>query len=234
MADTLEQQIERDAQFASNVSHELRSPLMTIMASLEILKARREGLDDRAQVALELLDSDLARFRQLVEDLLEISRYDVGAGTLELDHIHLVEFLNRVAEQVDDSPVPIIHDPELSEVVVEVDKRRLSRVVTNLLQNATNYAGGASEIVVSRRGDSIEISVLDRGPGVPVTERQTIFARFARGAEGGRRGGGTGTGLGLAIVAEHVRLHGGRVRVDDRADGEPGAVFVVELPGVVR
>ena len=69
--------------------------------------------------------------------------------------------------------------------------------------------------------------------GVPVDERQLIFGRFARGSEGGRRGAGTGTGLGLALVAEHVRLHGGRVRVDDRPDGLPGARFVVELPVVV-
>jgi signal transduction histidine kinase len=234
MAENLEQQIERDAQFASNVSHELRSPLMTIMASLEVLKSRKAELDEKSQVALDLLDSDLARFRQLVEDLLEISRYDVSAGTLEVDHIGLIEFLTRVAEQVDDSSVPVVHDPDIADLVVEVDKRRLSRVVTNLLQNASNYAGGATEIMVSKVGDGIEIAVQDRGPGVPLAERQTIFDRFARGAEGGRRGYGTGTGLGLALVAEHVRLHGGRVRVTDRGDGEAGACFVVELPGVIR
>ena len=233
MAANLEQRIDRDAQFASNVSHELRSPLMTIMASVEILKSRRLELDTKSQTALELLDSDLARFRQLVEDLLEISRYDVGAGTLELDHIHVVEFVTRVAAQVEHSTGPVIFEPGLEDLLVEVDKRRLSRVLTNLLENAANYAGGATGIEVRRVGSGVEIAIEDDGPGVPPTERQLIFGRFARGSEGGRRGYGTGTGLGLALVAEHVRLHGGRVRVDDRPDGLTGACFVVELPGVV-
>ena len=70
----------------------------------------------------------------------------------------------------------------------------------------------------------------DHGPGVPPEERQLVFERFSRGGGAGRRGMGEGAGLGLALVDEHVRLHGGRVWVEDRADGEPGARFVIELP----
>ena len=233
MASNLEERIERDARFASDVSHELRSPLMTIMASAEVLGGRRDELSERSITALDLLQSDLQRFRQLVEDLLEISRYDTSGGRIEPDYFGIAEFVRRAAAEAGYPLVPVAHAPEISETVVSADKRRLGRVITNLLQNAANYGGGATGIELRQYDDVIEIAVEDSGPGVPVDERQLIFGRFARGSEGGRRGAGTGTGLGLALVAEHVRLHGGRVRVDDRPDGEPGARFVVELPVVV-
>ena len=76
----------------------------------------------------------------------------------------------------------------------------------------------------------MHIAVEDHGPGVPIEERNLIFERFARGGSSGRRGLGEGAGLGLALVDEHVRLHGGRVWVEDRRDGEEGARFVIELP----
>lgn len=233
MAANLEERIERDAQFASDVSHELRSPLMTIMASVEVLNSRRDDLPDRQQMALDLLTSDLERFRQLVGDLLEISRYDVGAQSLDLDEFGIVEFVRRVAAEAEHTAIPVIAATELETTVVAADKRRLARVIANLLDNARYYAGGATAIEVTVFGDTVEVAVEDAGPGVPEEERAVIFARFARGSEGGRRGAGTGTGLGLALVSEHVRLHGGRVRVDDRPDGRSGARFVVSLPIVL-
>lgn len=230
MASNLEERIERDAQFASDVSHELRSPLMTIMASVEVLNSRRDHLPERQQVALDLLTSDLERFRQLVGDLLEISRYDVGAQSLDLDEFGIVEFVRRVAAEAEHTDIPVLAAPELETTVVAADKRRLARIIANLLDNARYYAGGATSIEVTVLGDTVEIAVEDAGPGVPDEERNVIFARFARGSEGGRRGAGTGTGLGLALVAEHVRLHGGRVHVESRPDGAGGARFVVSLP----
>ena len=89
MANTLEQRIEADAKFASNVSHELRSPLTTIMASIEVLNGNADSLDENSKLALDLLNEDLERFKQLVEDLLEISRYDVGANALTLEDFSL-------------------------------------------------------------------------------------------------------------------------------------------------
>ena len=82
MAQALQDRIERDARFASDVSHELRSPLMTLAASVEVLENRRDELPERAQTALDLLSADVDRFQQLVEDLLEISRFDAGAVKL--------------------------------------------------------------------------------------------------------------------------------------------------------
>ena len=78
--------------------------------------------------------------------------------------------------------------------------------------------------------EDVQIAVEDHGPGVPPEERLLIFERFARGVSAGRRGSSEGAGLGLALVDEHVRVHGGRVWVDDRSDGKEGARFVIELP----
>jgi signal transduction histidine kinase len=232
MADALQERIERDARFASDVSHELRSPLMTITTSVEILKSREDGLPERSRIALNLLSDDIHRFRQLVEDLLEMSRYGVGAITLEQEDFDAVTLVRQVARAGGYADIPIVTDAD--HIVVEGDKRRLGRVVANLLDNAAKYAGGPTAVRLERLGMDLRIVVEDRGPGVPPEERLVIFDRFARGSEGGRRGAGTGTGLGLALVNEHVRLHGGQVWVEDRDDGQAGAAFVVELPGVAR
>lgn len=232
MAGALQERIERDTRFASDVSHELRSPLTTLAASVEVLKTRRDDLPERGQMALDLLDSDIGRFTQLVADLLEISRFDAGAATLELEDVRISQLvLNAVGSH--SGSVPVTVSANAAAAVVDVDKRRLSRVIANLLENAARYGGGATGVEVHVEGDMVQIVVEDRGEGVPVEERERIFERFARATTAaGSRGSGEGTGLGLALVREHVRLHGGRVWVGDRLDGEPGARFVVELPVV--
>jgi signal transduction histidine kinase len=231
MATALQDRIERDARFASDVSHELRSPLMTLSAAVDILETRREELPERAQAALDLLSAEVGRFSQLVEDLLEISRYDAGAVRLELDEIRLAEFIMQaVRASGNGANVPVELDSELAGVVVQADKRRLARVVTNLLDNARKYADGATGVSMRRVDEGVQIAVEDDGPGIPDDERDVIFERFARGGGAGRRGSGDGVGLGLALVAEHVRLHGGRVWVEDRGEDVAGARFVVELP----
>ena len=227
MADALQERIERDARFASDVSHELRSPLTTLAASLEVLEGRRTELPERSQRALDLMAADVKRFQHLVEDLLEISRYDAGAAELALEDVRLGELLEHAV------PTPGLNgvldiEPEAGRTVVRADKRRLERVVTNLLTNAERYGGGAIRVGVTRADGVVRVEVDDAGPGVPEAERERIFERFARGAAAGRRTGSEGVGLGLSLVAEHVRLHGGRVWAEERPGG--GARFVVELP----
>ena len=107
MARSLEDRIERDARFASEVSHELRSPLMTLNASVEVLNNNRDSMTERNQTALDLLTDDVTRFTALVEDLLEISRYDVGTASLRAEPIDLVEF---VRQSVDHSPYDVVID----------------------------------------------------------------------------------------------------------------------------
>jgi two-component system sensor histidine kinase MtrB len=223
MARALEQRIDRDTRFASDVSHELRSPLMTLAASIQVHAARS---------AVDLMDADVARFHQLVDDLLEISRFDAGVARLALDEVHLSELVRQAVETSTDEPVPVVIEPSVDGLVVRADKRRLVRVIANLLDNARKYAGGATSVMVHRPDDRrVQIAVEDAGPGVPEEERYVVFDRFARGRAGSHRASaGDGVGLGLSLVSEHVALHGGRVWVEDRDDGEAGARFVVELP----
>jgi signal transduction histidine kinase len=231
MAQALEDRIERDARFASEVSHELRSPLMTLAASVEVLENSSGDLPERSRTALLLLSADVSRLQQLVEDLLEISRFDVGAIKLHLEEVLVAEMVIQ-AVSVLGRRVPVRYDPEVGDMVVRVDKRRFGRVIANLLDNAERYAGGATAVTVEAADDQVQIAVEDKGPGVREGERDIIFDRFSRGSAGGNRAADSGVGLGLALVDEHVRLHGGHVWVEDRPDGEPGARFVVELPVV--
>jgi two-component system, OmpR family, sensor histidine kinase MtrB len=230
MAQALQDRIERDARFASDVSHELRSPLMTLAASIEVMNNQRDEMPERARAALDLMVADIERFQQLVGDLLEISRFDAGVVRLELEEVHLAELVMQAVSFSSERDVPVELDADLAGVVVEADKRRLVRVIANLLDNAAKYGDGASSVSLRRAGGGVQIAVEDRGPGVPVEDRTLIFDRFSRGVSAGRRSASEGVGLGLSLVAEHVNLHGGEVWVEDRADGEPGARFVVQLP----
>ena len=235
MATALENRIERDARFASDVSHELRSPLMTLSASVEVMDARRAEMPERAQAALDLLKSDVVRFQGLVEDLLEISRFDAGAVRLNLEELLVAEFV-RQAVRISSLPATDVDVSERSEMVlINGDRRRLARVVANLIDNARLHGDGNPEVAIrvvdakSQPVTKVRISVEDHGAGVPEAERSLIFERFARGGVAGRRAGNDGAGLGLSLVEEHVRMHRGRVWVEGRLDGEPGARFVIEL-----
>lgn len=231
MAQVLEERIEQDNRFASDVSHELRSPLMTLSASIEVLSSRRDEMPDAsAQAAVDLMVADVARFKQLVEDLLEISRFDAGAARLDLSELRPGELITQAVAWSQSPDVPIELDSQLAGVLIRADKRRLVRVVTNLLDNARKYGGGPTRVEVRKVPVGIQIAVEDNGPGVPTDERELIFDRFSRGAGSSRRAGSEGVGLGLSLVAEHVALHKGRVWVEDRPDGEEGARFVIELP----
>lgn len=235
MASNLENRIEQDARFTSDVSHELRSPITTLTASMGVLEARRDDIPEGpARSAVDLMAADLQRFQQLVEDLLEISRYDAGAIRLELSEIQIVELVRAVlANKHLDIPVDI--EPGLEQAMVRVDKRRLSQVISNLLDNAVKYGDGPTRVEISSVEDRLRIAVEDAGPGVPEADREVIFDRFSRGSAAGRRSSGsTGVGLGLALITEHLQLQGGEVWVEDRPDGHTGARFVVELDGSVQ
>jgi signal transduction histidine kinase len=230
MAGALQARIERDARFASDVSHELRSPLTTLATTVGVLAARREELPERARAALDLLTADVERFQRLVEDLLEISRYDAGVADLHLEDVHLTELVMRAVASVGGPPVELGPGAIGDGLAIQVDKRRMTQVIKNLVENAARYGGGATRVIVDAGHYVARVAVDDEGPGVAPTEREAIFERFFRGsAAGQRRGGGQGSGLGLSLVSEHVRLHGGRVWVEDNPAGT-GARFIVEIP----
>ncbi len=237
MVDQLQVRIEREAQFNSDVSHELRSPLTTLAASLDVLEADRDKLPPRAQRALQLLGDDLRRFQRMVGDLLEMSRADAGGGDVFIEEVNVSELVQRSVDAGLRALTPngaapvVVTAPEVRALHVGVDKRRFERVMANLLENAANYGGGATRITVDLDPDEptiVQIGVEDAGPGINPLERNRVFERFYRVTDSGRRGTGTGTGLGLELVAEHVRLMDGRAWVEASPDG--GARFVVALP----
>ena len=228
MVGALEERIKRDARFASDVSHELRSPLTTVQATVELLEASRASLPPDSRRALDLLSAEIHRFSDMVQDLLEISRFDAGAANLDLEELPLDDLVVNTVSAYSRDEVPVTVTPEASGTWLMGDRRRLQRVLVNLLDNARAHAGGAVGVRVDRHGDEAEVAVEDVGPGVQAAERGAIFDRFYRGAAAGRRSGSTGTGLGLALVAEHVKAHHGNVEVTDRPGG--GARFIVRLP----
>ncbi|GAA3231000.1 HAMP domain-containing sensor histidine kinase [Pseudonocardia petroleophila] len=229
-AEALENRVRRDARFAADVSHELRSPLTTMANAAEVLVRRRGEISGVAGRALDLLLGETGRFQRMVVDLLEISGDRDDGPSESVDLVDLVDLVDHVVG-VRASARPVVESADPAPIV-QGDRRRLDRVVANLLDNADRYGGGPVRVAVLRRGGQARVEVDDAGPGVAEQYREVVFERFARGAEAGRRGGDGGSGLGLALVAQHVRYHGGAVWVEDRPGG--GARFVVELPEAPR
>jgi len=227
MVDAVQMRIARDARFASDVSHELRTPLTTLATSLSVLDRNTAGWTSSQRQALELMRSEMKAFHKLVEDLLEISRADAGATTPVIDDVLAAEFLSRLGAAICPA-TPIDISADAVSAYVGIDKRRMERVFSNLVENANRYAGGVVRIGLCRSaGGGVRFEVDDAGPGIPLPDRTRIFDRFSRGS-GGRRAEGSGVGLGLALVAEHVALHGGTVSVEARPGG--GSRFAIELP----
>ena len=218
----LQHRVIADARFAADVGHELRTPLMTMLNSVQLIKNRENQLPPDVREPLDLLSGDLRRFRTLVVDLLEISRHDAGED-LVLARAEIGQLVRLAADGALQRPVTTV-DASVSGLVLAVDRRRLERAIVNLVGNAETHGGGCVLVHVSRVGSAVRIEVDDRGPGVPEARRPLVFDRFSRGPNVET----TGVGLGLAIVQRHVAAHGGAVTVESRPGG--GARFVIELP----
>ncbi|WP_421119738.1 ATP-binding protein [Aquihabitans daechungensis] len=230
MAGALEERIEREARFAADVSHELRSPLTAVAASVEIIGRRREQLPPQVSEAYTVLAEKVETFQRMVLDLLEISQLDAGTATVADDLIDLHHLLPRLLARYGAEGATVTFQDD-APTRVSGDRRRLAQAFGNIVENAGRYAGGTTAVTVSAAAPGmVRLTFDDRGPGVPADERDAIFGRFARGEAGKGAGAGSGTGLGLSLVVEHLRLHHGRVWVEDGPAG--GARFVIELPAV--
>jgi signal transduction histidine kinase len=234
MADAVQQRIEREQRFASDVSHELRSPVTALGAAVDVLVSRREDFSERNKEAIDILASQVKRFDRTVVDLLELSRLDAGAGEDNVDSVHLVDLVTRIMsrhsfDQVDFvQTIPMLKDSSDLDDSVTIDRRRVERILLNLLENARDHGGGATRVVLSCVDDYFVLSVEDSGQGIALSERSRIFERFARGTAARLS---TGSGLGLAIVQEHARSLGGSAHVENSSTG--GAKFVVTIKRTV-
>ena len=239
MAESLQDQIQRmenlsrlQRRFVSDVSHELRTPLTTIRMASEVLYASREGLDPGAARSAELLTAQLDRFEALLADLLEMSRFDAGAALLDAESRDLRDVVVLVIDQA----VPIAAKRGVwleatlpgESTVVDIDPRRVERILRNLVVNAIEHAEERPvEVRVGADSRAVAVTVRDHGVGMTREEAQHVFDRFWRADVARARSTG-GTGLGLAISIEDAHLHGGWLE----AWGRPGhgANFRLTLP----
>ena len=227
MLDELDERIERERRFASDVSHEIRGPVAALASALSIIERRRDRLPDDVVPVVDALDEQVTAFNRLVLDLLEISRFDARTATLETEAVDLGALSERLLRQRGYEGVALHTD---GVAPVRVDRRRVEQVLFNLLENAERYGGGATDLTIDEEegAGTVRLRVEDRGPGVPPAEREEIFGRFHRGRAAEQADAPGGSGLGLALSRQHVDLHGGRMWVEDRPGG--GACFIVELP----
>ncbi|WP_409330368.1 ATP-binding protein [Trujillonella humicola] len=228
MVDALAARIERDARFVGDVSHELRSPLTSLVTSVEVLASRGDELSPRSRQALELVERQLAAFRTTLDDLLELARLDDGAAPRDRPPVALAQLVRELLAATG-RPVELLDAEADERTVVAGDKRGLERAVRNLLDNADRHGGGARRVGVELREDTVVLTVDDSGPGVPPEDRERVFERFVR-APRAARGSLPGAGLGLAIVAETAARHGGSAWCSASPCG--GARMTLSIPAV--
>jgi two-component system sensor histidine kinase MtrB len=239
MADSIESQIKELAdlslvqqRFVSDVSHELRTPLTTIRLAADMINDRRDDFDPSTARAAELLNAQVQRFETLLTDLLEISRYDAGSVQLELEPTslaHLAEDVIASMQQLSEQ-----HGTDVRLVApggyspVDLDPRRVRRVVRNLLGNAIEHGEGRPIVVtVDSDQQAVAIGVRDFGLGMKAADVERVFDRFWRADPSRTRTIG-GTGLGLSIALGDARLHGGELAV--WSEPGRGTNFVLTLP----
>lgn len=221
MTDSLAETIRRlehaqaqNRRFVADVAHELRTPLTALVAEASIVGEHLDDLPPESRRAAELLVGDVGRLRDLVEELMELSRFDADAEMLMTEPVDLGRLVSAViANRLPDAGFT----PPTSPVFIDSDPRRLERILGNFLDNAREHAAAtAVEVEIDVAGEDIVVAVADRGPGVPPDRLERIFERFTK-LDPSRSGGSSG--LGLAIAAEHAALLGGYLQAMNRDEG---------------
>jgi two-component system sensor histidine kinase MtrB len=239
MAESLEKQIARlenlsrvQQRFVSDVSHELRTPLTTLRMASEVIAASKESFDSTVARSSELLVAQLDRFERLLEDLLEVSRFDAEVAVLEAVDFDIVQLVNRCAEDLalvaKERKTEIFVKSAEPVIMIKADIRRVERILRNLLANAIDHAEEVQiDVQIAASEHDVAIGVRDYGVGLDENSLTRVFDRFWRADPSRARIRG-GTGLGLSIALEDARLHNGELE----AWGRPGrgAHFVVTLP----
>ena len=239
MADSLQSKINTLGQmsrlqqrFVSDVSHELRTPLTTMRIADDVIYDAREELDPAALRSAELLHDQIDRFDAMLADLLEISRIDSGSARLDFEMVDL----NKLAEQVveDNAALAekvgcrVIFNPPKYPCAAELDTRRVTRIVRNLLVNAIEHSEGNPVVITTDSSETaVALRVSDHGVGMSPEVTSQVFDRFYRADPARARTTG-GTGLGLAISLEDARLSGGTLQAWGKTGY--GSSFLLTLP----
>ncbi|WP_077098701.1 ATP-binding protein [Mycobacterium terramassiliense] len=210
--------------FLGDASHELRSPLATIISGLEVGEAHPELLN--AELATDTLLPEAHRMRTLIEDLFLLARADERNLMRRKEEMALDGLAEVEAARARREAAREVHT-DIGPARLTGDPAAMSRMIRNLVDNAVRHANSCIGIEVGSRDGGVALIVSDDGPGIPPAERTRVFERFVRLDSDRSRSGG-GAGLGLAIVAEIVAAHGGTITIDDRPGG--GTRMVVEFP----
>lgn len=218
--------------FVSDVSHELRTPLTTIKLAGDVIFSQRESLDGPAKRSAELMQDQIDRFQVLLNDLLEISRYDAGAVIADLEQHDLNGVVGMAIASIEPLAVSKGSKIEIElpngPVEADMDSRRIERLLRNLLANAVEHGEGKPILVCVGADDkAVAVSVTDYGVGMSRAQLDRVFDRFWRADPARKRTTG-GTGLGLAISLEDTNLHSGWLQV--WAKPNEGASFRLTLP----
>jgi signal transduction histidine kinase len=232
MLDRMEELGRTKSDFVSKISHELRSPLTSVIGYVELLIEGDPGLPtDGQNRMLAIIERNSRRLLALIEDLLTMSRVEAGIFELRVGPVDLAEVVERVRE----TTVPAVAKAEL-ELIVDLgadlqltgDREQLERALLNLVSNSLKFTspGGRVAITTQIYGDEIAVSVRDTGSGIPCEEQEHLFTRFFR-ATRSQEQEVPGTGLGLYIVKQIVELHGGAM---DVFSTDQGSTFTMRLP----
>ncbi|GAA3584303.1 HAMP domain-containing sensor histidine kinase [Amycolatopsis ultiminotia] len=209
--------------FAADVSHELRTPLSTLTAVMEVLATAAGGMEPDVRESAQLAITETHRLVRLVEDLMEVSRFDAGTAQLRIEEVDVVTAVRDClrargwTEQVELTAE--------QDIVLGLDRRRLDVIVANLVGNALRHGAPPVRVRVSADAAQVRIEVTDRGPGLSEEALPQVFERFYKADAARTRT--PGSGLGLAIALENARLHGGSLTAEN---AEGGARFVLRLP----
>jgi signal transduction histidine kinase len=226
MTRRLEEVAQMKTDFVSTVSHELRSPLTSIIGTLDTVN--RPELAPAEPTSQQLLLSarrQAGRLQRLIEDLLVVSRIDRGAIPVHPETVEVKDIFDEINRVVSIEPSMTVEPDNLA---VYVDRDHFSRILINLVENAAKYAPDSPvELYAWQKAQRAMIAVVDHGPGIPDEARESIFERFTQLDQSDTRSKG-GTGLGLSIVKSLAEVMHGSVRVEATEGG--GATFVLDLP----
>ncbi len=213
---------DRERRFTSDVSHELRTPLTALVSEASLLREHLDQMPAEARRPAEMLVADVARLRRMVEDLMEISRFDAGREAVRVEPVDVGSLVEAaVRARGWESRVSV----QASPLILETDRRRLERIVANLVGNALEHGGGRAAVRVGRDAVGAFVEVSDRGPGIAPEHLPRLFDRFYK-ADPSRSSPGSGLGLGIAM--ENARLLGGDIAVWSEVG--VGSRFTLRLP----
>ncbi|MBJ7290981.1 HAMP domain-containing sensor histidine kinase [Williamsia sp.] len=229
MLDRLQSARERQLHFVGDASHELRSPLMTIVGMLDLARTSGRPLDTDTIDTVVLPEAH--RLQTMVDDLLLLARADENGVPLTVEDVDLDDIVDAEARRLERLGRIRVH-ADVEAIRVRGDRDKLTRAVRNLADNAARHALDCVEISMSSdsAAGTASVTISDDGQGIPEPDRQRVFQRFVRLDTDRQRSRG-GSGLGLAIVAEIVHAHDGDVRVDEAVGGGAAVTVVLPLPG---